>query len=355
MAYTVAELAEFVGGALHGDGSPVIRRTAPLEDASADSITFVADSPRSRNKLIQINAGAVIVPPTLPIPSIPTIVTEDPLAAILRVAERFCPAPPKRVGIDPRAAIDPTASIAPDVFIGPYAVVEAGVVVGRACVLHAHAVIGLSCQLGDNVEIHPHAVLYPRTVVGDRSVIHSGAVLGGDGFGYRFHAGRHDKIPQLGHVEIGKDVEIGANTSIDRATLGVTRIGDGTKIDNQVMVAHNCRIGRHNILVSQVGIAGSCTTGDYVVMAGKAGVADHVTIGDRAVLGAMAGVFTDVPAGETYLGLPGRPERDAKRQHLLLERIPEMRRQLSEVRQFLNLNGRRGPDNPEAPDARRSA
>jgi UDP-3-O-[3-hydroxymyristoyl] glucosamine N-acyltransferase len=188
------------------------------------------------------------------------------------------------------------------------------------------------------VTLYPGAVLYDGTVLGDRVVVHAHAVLGADGFGYRFQDGRHVKVPQLGHVEVGDDVEIGAGTTIDRGTFQATRIGAGTKIDNLVQIGHNCRIGRHNVLVSQVGIAGSCTSGDYVVLAGQVGVADHIHLGDRAVIGARAGVTKDVPAGQRMLGAPATPEREQKRIMMTLEKLPELRRDLRRVMQHLGLD-----------------
>src|SRR5205807_3439123 len=165
----------------------------------------------------------------------------------------------------------------------PFAAVGEGTVVGARCRLHSGAVVGRHCRLGDDVVLYPNAVLYDGTVLGSRVIIHANAVIGADGFGYRLQNGRHVKVPQLGHVELGDDVEIGACTTIDRGTFQATRIGAGTKIDNLVQIGHNCKIGRHNLLVSQMGIAGSSTTGDYVVMAGQVGIADHIHIGDRAV------------------------------------------------------------------------
>src|SRR5204862_8014669 len=169
---------------------------------------------------------------------------------------------------------------------------------------HSGGALGRFCRLGDDVTIYPNAVLYDATEVGHRVVIHANAVLGADGFGYRLQNGRHAKVPQLGHVEIGDDVEIGACTTIDRGTFQATTIGEGTKIDNLVQVAHNCQIGKHNLFVSQMGIAGSSTTGDYVVIAGQAGITDHVHIGTGAVIGAKSGVTKDVTAGQRTLGAP---------------------------------------------------
>jgi UDP-3-O-[3-hydroxymyristoyl] glucosamine N-acyltransferase len=185
--------------------------------------------------------------------------------------------------------------------------------------------------------VHPNAVLYEGTVVGHRVIIHASAVLGADGFGYRLQGGRHVKVPQLGHVEVGDDVEVGAGSTIDRGTFGPTRVGAGTKIDNLVQVGHNCRIGRHNLLVAHVGIAGSCATGDYVVIAGQAGIADHVSVGDRVVIGAKAGVTKDIAAGERVLGAPATSERDQKRILMSLEKLPDMRRDLRRVKQQLGI------------------
>jgi UDP-3-O-[3-hydroxymyristoyl] glucosamine N-acyltransferase len=316
----------------------VIDCVLPVDEATPNSVTFVTADARARQRLASCRAGAVVIPDSIPPADRPTIVVTDPLEAIVQIAELFQPPSPRRIGIDPRAAVDPSAVIGKGVYVGPFAVIEAESVIGDGCKIHGHAFVGVGCRLGADVEIHAHAVLYPRTVVGDRCIVHSGAVLGGDGFGYRLKNGRHQKVPQLGRLEIGCEVEIGPNTTIDRATFGATQIGDGTKIDNLVMIAHNCKIGRHNVFVSQVGIAGSSSTGDYVVMAGKAGVADHVHIGERAVLGAMAGVFTDVPAGETYLGLPARPEREAKRHYLHIDKVPEMRKQIAQIREVLRLD-----------------
>src|SRR5262249_4679759 len=189
-------------------------------------------------------------------------------AAFIAIAEHLQgPRAAAPAGIDPRASVHPTATLGPDCRVLPFAVIGEGAVLGARCQVHSGAAVGAHCRLGDDVVLHPNAVLYERTIVGHRVTVHANAVLGADGFGYRLHQGRHAKVPQLGHVEVGDDVEIGACTTIDRGTFGATRIGAGTKIDNLVMIGHNCTIGRHNLLVSQVGIAGSCTTGDHVVLA----------------------------------------------------------------------------------------
>jgi UDP-3-O-[3-hydroxymyristoyl] glucosamine N-acyltransferase len=192
-------------------------------------------------------------------------------------------------------------------------------------------VIGDRCRLGRDVVIHPNAVLYHDVTLGDRVEIHAGSVIGGDGFGYRQVDGRHVKIPQTGRVEIGDDVEIGANCAVDRATFEATRIGAGTKIDNLVMIGHNNQIGRHNLLCGQVGIAGSCKTGNYVMMAGQSGIKDGTEIGDEVIIGAQAGVHRNVPASHHVLGSPAIPVREQRRIFQMIARLPEMHRQLREL------------------------
>ncbi len=204
----------------------------------------------------------------------------------------------------------------------------AGVVIGDNCDIHPGAVVSRGCRLGDDVVLHPNTVLYEDTVVGNRVIIHAGVVIGADGFSYRPVDGRHERIVHYGTVRIEDDVEIGACTTIDRAMVDETVIGQGTKIDNLVMIGHNCEIGRHNLFVSQAGLAGSVTTGDYVVCAGQVGIADHIHLGTRSVIGAKAGVHKDVPAGERQIGVPAIPEADCRRVVMAQHKLPEMRQQL---------------------------
>ena len=187
-------------------------------------------------------------------------------------------------------------------------------------------------EIGDDCIVHANVTLYEYTQIRDRVVIHAGTVIGANGFGYRQHEGRHLTTAQLGYVRIESDVELGACVTIDRGTYGATLIGEGTKIDNQVMIAHNCRIGRHNLICSQVGIAGSCQTGDYVVLAGQVGLKDHITLGDRAIVGAQAGVMENCKGDEVYLGSPATPQREQMQIMAVERRLPEMRRELKQLR-----------------------
>lgn len=335
MTTNLAELAALVGGELTGGQPPgdlPITGAATISAARAGDITL-ADSPDKLLRLAQSAAAAVVVPKSLVYEGLPAIRVDDVHAAFAKIVCHFRPprtAP--RVGISPRAFVSPTAKIGADVEIHAGASVGDDVAIGPGSTIHAGVQLMPGCQLGEQVTIFPNAVLYENTVVGDRSIIHAGAVLGAFGFGYSLVAGRHQLSAQLGYVELGADVEIGAGATIDRGTYGSTVIGEGTKIDNLVMIAHNCRLGRHNLICSQVGIAGSTTTGDYVVMAGKAGVRDHVHIGERAILGAQAGVSNDVPANTMVFGSPARPEREQKLIFAAIHKLPEMRREFKALR-----------------------
>jgi UDP-3-O-[3-hydroxymyristoyl] glucosamine N-acyltransferase len=334
---TVRQLAELVNGQVHGDADLVIAAARPLGEAQPGDITFVEDA-KHASQLVACPAAAAVVPASVATGGKVLIRVADPLTAFVTIVRHLHGrAEPPPHGIDPRAAIHPSAQIGPDASIFPFAVVGEGSVVGARCRIHSGAVVGRYCRLGDDVTLYANAVLYDDTVLGHRVMVHANAVLGADGFGYRFQNGRHAKVPQLGHVAVADDVEVGACTTIDRGTFGPTRVGAGTKIDNLVQIAHNCQVGRHNLLVSQMGMAGSSTTGEYVVIAGQVGMVGHIHIGDRAVIGAKAGVTKDVPAGQRMLGAPATPEREQKRVLISLEKLPDMRRDLRRIKQHLGL------------------
>jgi len=353
---TVQQLAALVQGQVHGEGAREICDARPLSEAGPGHVTFI-ESERLARHLKTCQAAAILVRPALRAKhagngsadhvadgtQFTFIEVADPLAAFVIVMRHFRGQPEQPVpGVAAQAVVHPAARVGPDATIDPFAVVGAGTVVGARCRIGSGAVIGRNCRLGDDVTLYPRVVLYDGTVLGDRVEIHAGAVIGADGFGYRFQDGKHVKVPQFGVVEIGDDVEIGAGTTIDRGTFHNTRIGAGTKIDNLVQIGHNCQIGKHNLLVSQVGIAGSSSTGDYVVLAGQVGVADHVHVGDRAVIGAKSALWRSVPAGKRMLGAPARPEGEQLRVLLCTDRLPQMRRELRQVRQHLGLEEGRG-------------
>jgi UDP-3-O-[3-hydroxymyristoyl] glucosamine N-acyltransferase len=340
MAHTVAELAALIHGDVTGDGSVVIRDVAALDGVTAQTVTYI-DNSRRLKRLNGLVPGALIVPrdaveAAQQAHSCPLISVDDPQGAFITLMVHFRPLPPREsLGISPQALIHPSAVIGPHTNIHSAAVIEAGVTIGSGSDIHAGVVIRKGCRLGDEVTLHPHAVLYPGMQLGSRVIIHAHAVIGADGFGYRLQQGQFIRIPHTGTVVIEDDVEIGAGATIDRAMVGETRIGRGTKIDNLVMIAHNCRIGQHNALASQVGFAGSVTTGDYVRCGGQVGVADHLHIGEKASLGGKAGVMGDIEAGTTQYGLPARPDKEQIRIQLALQRLPDLVKKVQELEQKL--------------------
>jgi UDP-3-O-[3-hydroxymyristoyl] glucosamine N-acyltransferase len=343
MEASLALLAELVHGRLTGDGGVSISGAAPLTQAQAGDITFL-DSADKAPALAGSAASAAIVPQGFAeVMSLgPTIEVADVHEAFAAIHRHLHPPRARsRIGVSPAAHVSPQARIAADVDVHPLATVGADAEIGEGSTIHSGVRIMTGCRIGRGVTIFPNAVLYEDTVVGDHAIIHAGAVLGAYGFGYRFVDGRHQLSAQLGNVVIGPHVEVGACTTIDRGTYGATRVGEGTKLDNQVMIAHNCQIGRHNLLCSHVGIAGSVTTGDYVVMAGQVGVRDHVTIGDGVQLGAQSGVIGDIPGGSKYLGTPAIAVREQMALHVLYTRLPEMRQQLRQLTKTVEELGRR--------------
>ena len=333
MVATVDELAALVRGRVMGDGSVSIQSARAVGEAGPGDITFL-ENERYAKILRSSPASAAIVGPHFrqaiaDRPDRPLIEVADPLEAFLAVRSHLAgAAKPRPVGVHPKSHVAGSAKLGADVAVYPFAYVGDDVEIGDRTTIHPGAVVGDGCKLGRDVVIHPNAVLYEGVILGDRVEVHSGTVIGGDGFGYRQVDGRHVKVPQTGRVEIGDDVEIGSNCTIDRATFEATRVGEGSKIDNLVMIGHNNQIGRHNLLCGQVGIAGSCKTGDYVIMAGQAGIKDKTEIGDRVIIGAQAGVHRNIASGQNVLGSPAIPVREQRRLFQMIARLPEMQRQL---------------------------
>lgn len=335
MQWTVEQLAEHLGAALRGLGEGGIRDVASLADAGPQDVTFV-ESVKQLKQLIETKAGAVLVTTEVADRALDStaalLVVPDAFRAFLACMDLFRPARVVRsVGISPQAWVDPTARIAAGTEVHPGAYIGADVQIGQDCLILPGAVIRDGAVLGDNCTIHANAVLYPDIRLGNRVIIHANAVIGADGFGYRLVKGALERIPHRGTVHIHDDVEIGACATVDRAMIGATVIGRGTKIDNLVMIAHNCQIGKHNAFASQVGFAGSCKTGDYVRAGGQVGVADHITIGSQVSFGGQAGVITNVPDGSTYHGTPAGPEKDEIRKVLTLRKAPEVFEQVKQL------------------------
>ncbi|QEG34849.1 UDP-3-O-(3-hydroxymyristoyl)glucosamine N-acyltransferase [Bythopirellula goksoeyrii] len=348
MPTPLAELAQLVSGQLRGVGTTPIHGFATLDVAQAGEITLVDNSDRAA-ALEDSPAVAAIVPAVFPESTKPTIVVSDVHAAFAQIVTYFRPLRKRsNCGMSPSAWISPTARLAGDVQIHPGATIGDEVIIGSGSIVHSGARIMAGCVIGKGTTLFPNVVLYEDTHVGDRVILHAGAVLGAYGFGYREIDGQHTLASQLGNVVIEDDVEIGACATIDRGTYGATTIGAGTKIDNLVQIAHNCRLGQHNLICSQVGIAGSTTTGDRVVMAGQVGVRDHVHIGDGAVLCSKAGVPNSVSAGEVMLGQPATPLRRQKLQMAAIAKLPEMRRDFRQLQhQLAKLQEQLVADNEE--------
>ena len=310
-----SEIAKLVGGTFDGPADPELTGVAALDRATASELSFVAH-PKYLPYLAESEAGAILVTETL-IPrgstTLPRIVVGDVHRALAEVLRRFHPEPTIPEGIHPSAVIGKNVRI------------EKGVRIG-AC-----AVVGDDCTIGADTYLYPNVTLYSKVHVGERCIIHSGARIGTDGFGYTFVDGKHVKVPQVGGVAIGNDVEIGANTCIDRGSVGPTEIGNSVKIDNLVHIGHNVRIGDFSIIVAQVGVSGSTTIGKGVTIAGQAGLQGHIRIGDGATIGGQAGVFGDVPAGATYSGYPARPHKESLRAQAALFKLPEILKRMRKL------------------------
>ncbi len=338
MSTTLGDLAELVSGRLCGEATTLISGAATLDAVSPGQITL-ADCADRTSQLNQSAAAAAIVSVDVVCEGKPMIVVDDVHTAFARVVTHFRPCRARqRMGVSSGAVLSPTAQLADDVDVHPGATIGDDVAIGSGSTVHAGVRILPGCVIGRDVTLYPNVVLYEDTRIGDRSIIHAGAVIGAYGFGYRQTEGRHVVVAQLGNVEIGADVEIGACATIDRGTYGPTVIGEGTKIDNMVQIGHNCRLGKHNLICSQVGIAGSTTTGDNVVMAGQVGVRDHVHIGTGAVICSKSGIPNDVADGAVMLGAPATSLRKQKVQMAAIAKLPEMRKQFRIMqRQFIEL------------------
>jgi len=338
---TPIRAAELVGlcqtllgeGSLGGDGGLLITGINSLDAAGPSEMSFVAN-PKAAALAASSSAGLLLVDSSFEASGGRTLIrVSDPRAAVARLIGALYVKPAPEPGIHPSAVVNPSVQIGSGVHVAPHVTIGAGSRLGDGCV------IGSGCAIGENVSIGAHCLLYPnvtiydRARIGERVIIHSGAVLGADGFGFAFASGHYQKFPQIGDVEIGDDVEIGANTCIDRAALGTTRVGRGAKLDNLVHVAHNCQIGDHVVVAAQTGFSGGVIVGDYAVIGGQVGVGDKARIESKAVVGSGAGILTSkiVRAGQPVWGTPARPLREHLEQLAALAKLPEMRAELREL------------------------
>lgn len=322
---TVDEVARLVEGKVCGNGRAVLDGIAQLETASERDLAY-ADGSRAVARGKRSHAGCILVADSIPFSHRTTIEVKNPKLAFIQTAEVLLPTLSYPPGIHPSAVISPGARLGERVLAGPHSVVAEGAIVGDGVVLMAGVCLGEGARVGEGSILHPGVILYPGSSVGKRVILHAGVIVGGDGFGYVFADGRHRKFPQIGGVFIEDDVEIGCNSTIDRGSLGTTRIGQGTKIDNLVQIAHNVSIGRHCVIAAQTGISGSVEIGDEVVIGGQVGIGDHVRIESRAVVGSGAGILTGKIVRERTVvwGTPARPLAEAKRIYATMARLPEI-------------------------------
>ena len=329
-----AEIAQHLSARVVGDPEVEILGLAPLDRATGSDLSFLSN-PKYREAARVSAAGAILVAEGENLPGRTLLVCGDPYAAFARALQMFHKPPPHPKGIHPTAIIGEGCKVDPDASVGPFVVVAERATIGPGTILEAGCVVGRECHLGRDCHLYPRVVLYDQTVLGDRVILHSGVVVGSDGFGYAQEKGRHVKIPQVGRVVIEHDVEVGANTTIDRGTLDETRIGEGTKIDNLVQVAHNVLTGPDCILVAQTGISGSTTLGRSVIFAGQSGAVGHIRIGDGARIGAKSAVTKDVADGAFVTGHPAADHRLWLKERALSHRLEEMLRRIKSLEDAL--------------------
>jgi UDP-3-O-[3-hydroxymyristoyl] glucosamine N-acyltransferase len=347
MRLSLSEIARLIGAHYTPPLDPLITGVASLEEAKEGDITFLADKKNLRQAM-DVKASAMVVPYDLEGIKIPHIRSRNPFYSFTKIMRLFSPAPEESLkrGVDGRSVVGEGVVIGKDAYIGPYSVIGNRAVIGERAVIYPHVFIGDESVIGDGCVIYPHVSIYHMVEIGPRAIIHSGAVIGSDGFGYLEIDGRRHKIPQIGKVVIEEDVEIGANTTIDRATLGKTWIKSGTKIDNLVQIGHNTLIGSNTAIAGMVGISGSVKVGSNVTLAGQVGVSDHVEIGDGVVAGGRSGISKDVPAGAVIFGSPAAPLNEEKRRIASVRMLPELfrtveglRKKVKEIEDRLGVNG----------------
>ena len=330
---TAEAIAALVSGELVGDGKTVVSGVAPLDRARESELSILS-SAKYAPMLARTKAGVVLIDPEFrDVPGQPRvrIIVEQPLEKLLSLLPRLYPESPPVPGVAATARIGKGAVIGEKVSIGDYAVVGPRVRLADGVTIGAHCVIGADASIGERSRLLPGVTIYPGATLGARTIVHSGARIGCDGFGYVFRDGAHNKIPHVGRCVVGDDVEIGANSTIDRGSIDDTVVGNGTKIDNLVHIAHNVRIGEKCLLMAQVGVAGSVIVGDGAILAGQAGISGHLSIGPGARIAAQAGVFGDVPAGESWSGYPARPHRESLRASAALFKLAGMMRRLEKL------------------------
>ena len=338
MKFTAQQIAGLIGGTIEGNADATVQTFAKIEEGMEGAISFLAN-PKYEPYLYSTASSVVLVnndfSPSQPVKAT-LIRVPNAYEAIARLLSFYESQMAKRQGIHPTAVIEESASVGEDCYIGPYVYIGEGVTVGRGTQIYAHSVVEKGASVGDNCLIYPNVSIYHECVIGSRVILHSGCVIGADGFGFAPGAEGYEKIPQIGRVEIEDDVEIGANTCVDRSTMGATRIHRGVKLDNLVQVAHNCEVGSHTVMSAQVGVAGSTKIGEWCMFGGQVGIAGHAFIGDRTLSGAQAGIAGSIRKG--HVTVQGSPAIDAKvfaRASAVFKNLPEMYREFYRMKEEL--------------------
>lgn len=334
MEFTAKQIAEFIQGRVEGDENATVNTFAKIEEGKPGAISFLSNS-KYTHYIYETEASIVLVDESLKLEKevkSTLIRVKSAYEAVARLLQLYESMKPKKKGIDSLAFIDSTAKIGEDCYIGPFVAIGPNVTVGNGCVLHPHVTIGEGAVIGDNTEIYSNAVVYHGCKVGKRCVLHAGCVIGADGFGFAPSENGYDKIPQIGIVTIEDDVEIGANTCVDRSTMGSTFIRKGVKLDNLVQIAHNTDIGANTVMSSQVGVAGSTKVGEWCMFGGQVGVSGHITIGNKVMLGAQSGVPGSIKDNQQLIGTPPMEMKPYFRSQAIFRRLPDMYKELNELR-----------------------
>jgi len=343
MPIILKQLADFCGARLEGgDSSTIIQSAADITSAQPGQVTQLTNSRYARH-IKDSTASACFIADGFAVENVPEgmalLICADPELSFVKAVELLHPARVYNGQVAPQAVLEANVSMGEDVYIGPYAIIGENTSLGDSSQIHAGAYIGNNVRIGRNCKIYPYAVIYDDVVLGNNVVIHSGAIIGADGFGYKFRNNQHVKVPQVGNVVIEDNVEIGANTCVDRGALGSTVIGMGSKIDNLVQIGHNNKVGKHVIMCGLTGVSGSCNIDDYAILAGSSGIADHVNIGQGAVVMARAGVAGDVKAGTQVFGSPAKDKKTAYKEQIALSKLPELLKRVKMLEEKIQLLG----------------
>lgn len=344
MEFLAKQIAQLIQGRVEGDENAAVNTFAKIEEGKPGAISFLAND-KYTHYIYETQSSVVLVNEDLKLEkevSCTLIRVKNAYEAVAKLLQLYESMKPKKKGISDLAFIDPSATIGEDCYIGPFVSIAAGAVIGEGCVIHPHASIGEKVSIGEDTEIHSNAVIYHDCKIGKRCILHAGCVVGADGFGFAPAGDGYDKIPQIGIVTIEDDVEIGANTCIDRSTMGSTYVRHGVKLDNLVQIAHNTDIGANTVMSSQVGVAGSTKVGEWCMFGGQVGVAGHITIGNKVMLGAQSGVPSSIKDNQQLIGTPPMEMRPYFRSHSVYRRLPDMYKELEQLKkEIAELKGKK--------------